>query len=423
MPSGVPFHYDWRKYVKKYRQLSILACATVAVLCFGTAAQADDGLSRPQSTPDTATVEATEVVEFAEEVAVEAAPEDFTGVALEEDQQILRVYLTTDDEGLRTEIQSQVAETGYEDDVVFSVSENSLAGMSVIGEALSRDFDSLVSSGIKISSFGPDIVEGHEKLTVEDLTDEQRLLLEQKYGTELLLVSIPAGEGVVATADRHDDFAPWNGGDFISGAGTGVCTTGIGVHSSTANYIITAAHCFASGTNLYNKTSWMGNGNFVGTVANRDQTAGGLDAELIAAAGSSRVWRGGTAGQGPTTSTWAGATTSPVGARVCHSGAFEGEHCFTIAQNGQTINLGGRQVSSQVLAFQNDPQAVGQGDSGGPVFIEKNGGVYAAGVISAGYGTSTRCGNWYPQITRSCFSAFYYADLGPILAKWALAVN
>ncbi|HEV7949048.1 MAG TPA: S1 family peptidase, partial [Glaciihabitans sp.] len=226
--------------------------------------------------------------------------------------------------------------------------------------------------------------------------------------------------------DRQNDYAPWNGGDFITN-GRGDCTSGIPVHNpGGARYLVTAGHCFAVGEVIRNKSVRipLGTNNIIGPVAVRDfLTPYSLDAELINTNSSPYTWRGGTAGQSPTTKSFAGALTSPIGAPVCHSGAFEGDRCFTIQQNGITKQIEGYWLSSLVRATGSDPQAVGQGDSGGPVVRMIGNSMYGVGTVTAGEGVWTTCSNWSPQTSRKCYPTLLYTDLGPTLTKWGISVN
>ena len=311
---------------------------------------------------------------------------------------------------------------------VFQTTPNSLAQLQDVTRNLTDAAADLTASGIDWRVMGPDIRAGVVKVAVVGLTDKERDDLVRRFGPTITAVNISEVEAPVPF-DRQNDTAPFNGGDFISD-NVGDCTSGFPVHNGTPDYyMITAAHCFNLGSTVYNKsvTIPLGSGPAMGNVSNRDTTSGGLDAELIYlshTSGSSLIWTGGTATQNPVRSVVSGAKTSPVGYQVCADGAFEGTHCsLTIQANGVTISLNGRTVSSQVYVTSSDPQAAGNGDSGGPVYRFSGSSLYGVGVISGGASTPSTCVNWYPQTTRSCYSSLYYADLGPILAKWGLANN
>jgi hypothetical protein len=108
---------------------------------------------------------------------------------------------------------------------------------------------------------------------------------------------------------------------------------------------------------------------------------------------------------------------------VCTSGSWSGIRCsIKVLQ----YNVGHEGVSPLVWAERTDStQAVGVGDSGGPVFelpAPDNGKVIAKGVISIGDGrTFTSCvageRNGPDGRPRACYYQFYYVDVAVTFAE------
>lgn len=191
--------------------------------------------------------------------------------------------------------------------------------------------------------------------------------------------------------------------------------------------MVTAGHCFDRSKRIHNYSNSIPRGifstaSYMGFVDQRAYTQNGIDAELIFTSASSLVWTGYT--YGAVRAGLTGATGSPFGAQVCHSGAFEGEVCgFTVDANG-CIDETVPRLCNEIHTTSNNRQGVGEGDSGGPILQRRNGGTYVAGIVSISTdGPEERCNNWYPQEVRRCFANFWYTDWTAISNKWGLRVN
>lgn len=232
---------------------------------------------------------------------------------------------------------------------------------------------------------------------------------------------------------RQDDHAPWWGGARITSPGLGRCSDGFGVvrtvGTKTTQYMLSAAHCFGPGDNVFNGVAAGVAGNAqIGTVAD---FLPGFDSELIQAPLGVRpavftdVWDGG-GFISPVNKT--GVNIKGLLMFVCASGASTGQNCLlnvtdtdvrifnwwlsiTLRKFQWSTNL----VTAQAFFFRNvwRGTAIGQGDSGGPVIqYTAEGSAQAMGTIVAGKGV-VPCGAVAPGI--SCFGTVYYADINNLL--------
>ncbi len=201
----------------------------------------------------------------------------------------------------------------------------------------------------------------------------------------------------------------------------GECTT-----SSGTRYLLSAAHCWVTGTGIKNYSySLAGAGYYggskrtIGTVTNRDSAQRGLDVELIKADSSPAAFTGTINHQQVVNDS--GSIGSYDGDQVCQDGAFEDETCgLVIDQVNQCISFTEIPPPATRTACEEDHAynpsgkiANGEGDSGSGV-IRFSG---AAGIDSASSGGQLACVN-YPKIThprRKCYSDIWYADMPQIL--------
>lgn len=225
------------------------------------------------------------------------------------------------------------------------------------------------------------------------------------------------------------------------------CSSSFGVtgNNSSATYLLTAAHCGEGewrSVTLLNGDGTTTQQTYGSTISTRRSTS--LDAEVIftpnGAGGSVYVgdsinFDTGSLGSNsgiPVDST----ADSPSGALVCTSGSFSGTICnirVTLVNVTITINPATNGVSTiQHLNFgvkENDGTgilaAVGQGDSGGPVFSIINNRAIARGVISAmrtGTGWTAPCAGW-AALNRVCANNVYYGDLNTLTSALGMHVN
>lgn len=325
-------------------------------------------------------------------------------------------------------------------DVSFAASPTTAQEQDELLSRVTSDVPTLTHLGMHLTAWFLDYRTHQILVQLAGGNEAQESELTARYGKNVVAEHVST-TSVPALTDRSSDVSPWNGGDFIGGqavhatgsARTGyvsTCTSGIPTHNAAGGqYLVTAAHCFPYGASVanYAATIPLGNSsNHIGSVTNRDGTTNGIDAELIFAPLSNYIWTGYTIGA--VHATISGATGSPAGANVCQSGAFEGENCNFYVDALGCINLGyddGGVVYQchELHASGTNPQGLGAGDSGGPVYRYQSNGVYIVGTVSAGDGTVTRCVNWYPQQTRNCYTNLWYTDWAAIAGPWGLTVG
>jgi hypothetical protein len=132
------------------------------------------------------------------------------------------------------------------------------------------------------------------------------------------------------------------------------------------------------------------------------------DTSMIQGPAYGRLWDGGN--QSNYWKAVQGATFSNVGNWLCTSGAVSGVRCgIQVISNNQYIDGDGPFVGAKK---NNGTNAVGQGDSGGPVFelpSPDTGKAIAKGIMSAGMPLyQTGCTGM--PVSRTCYKRFWYAD-------------
>ncbi|SCG72499.1 hypothetical protein [Micromonospora humi] len=261
---------------------------------------------------------------------------------------------------------------------------------------------------------------GDEVTTVGPRADGAGLLVGTQHGllgaTSLAGVPVTVQTGVAAApATRWDDSPPWWGGAAWRNATTGGgCSTGFGVYQGGVSRVLSAAHC----GNL-NNVATDPTGQTIGIVGTRNV---GTDTLLLAGSGGGRVFNNTTDAAGAVTSEFSnqviGALASQVGNFVCTSGAYSGTRCsIQVKARDLCINIRNfGTVCGQVQAESTTrTNAVGQGDSGGPVEIVNGANttqVYATGTNSAidDTNTATTCTGYVPT-GRVCAWRMYYEDI------------
>jgi hypothetical protein len=110
-----------------------------------------------------------------------------------------------------------------------------------------------------------------------------------------------------------------------------------------------------------------------------------------------------------------GHVTPIAGASVCYSGAPSGTVCNnSVTHTDVTVNYGYNLTYQHLTRTvqQTGLSAVGNGDSGGPVFLINQGGmVYATGVISGMSNAGTDCQGDPSSSTRKCSTVGFYAPV------------
>lgn len=229
-------------------------------------------------------------------------------------------------------------------------------------------------------------------------------------------------------ATRGLDTQPFWGGSYMENWGPigdepeGSCTMGFSAVRNLLPVMLTAAHCGAGG-NVWR----LSNGSYYGQEQEITPAGHDYDAMLInVPSNQGAIYDGPSFYNGDTNNgkPVAGYAGTAVGDRFCTSGSYSGTICNIRAMVvGVTINMGGYgEVKKTVLSEQQDGiAAVGNGDSGGPVFQPtgtNNSQATARGTISAIPGQSVY---WRPcqgvpgvpndQQGRHCSYRFYFPDI------------
>ena len=218
-----------------------------------------------------------------------------------------------------------------------------------------------------------------------------------------------------APATRWDDSPPWWGGAAWRNTATGGgCSTGFGVFQGGVSRVLSAAHC----ANL-NVLATDPTGQTIGVVGTRNVST---DTLLLNGSSGGRVFNNSTTAAGAVVSEFSnqviGATASQVGNFVCTSGAYSGTRC-SIQVKARNLCINVRNfgtVCGQVQAENTTgTNAVGQGDSGGPVEIVNAANtlqVWATGTTTAIDDTNTTvpC-TGYVTTGRVCAWRMYYEDI------------
>ena len=226
--------------------------------------------------------------------------------------------------------------------------------------------------------------------------------------SDSLVPTVRLEEAQPALLSRNDDWAPyWGGarwGPYTSGQG---CSTGFAIWVGGATKMLSAGHCGANG-----QTAYDGGGQVMGSIAGDNNS---YDTLYINASSAGRIYDGGV-GSGEFSKPVTGASRSYVGDWLCTSGSYSGARCgIRVTATNVTINVG-YYIYGQVRAEQVDhTNAVGNGDSGGPVFslsADPNR-VIAKGIISAGdMGSAPATCTGVPAGGgRACTWRMYYADI------------
>lgn len=259
--------------------------------------------------------------------------------------------------------------TGPVPKVSFAASAQTLQSLETAAAGISSDTASWEAQGIPVIGAG-----------VDDTRNAVLVALSGPLPSGKSLATIAAKYNVSADAlistvmphvvplDRNSDTAPWNAGDqIVNSAGDG-CTTGFGIHTSSAHYILSAGHC---GNYKWYNTNYYAPvyNNPIGTTAVDSSTP--LDVQSINTPGGSSdlFWK-----QTSTREYVSGNVGPTSGSSVCDEGSFGFESCGTIT--GVNVTLYG--VEDIFIVQGANPV---HGDSGGPIVWPTGFGYLAQGTI------------------------------------------
>lgn len=354
------------------------------------------------------------------------------------DVDVLVVYLTE----LNSDVEKQVIDLAgvSAEKVAFKKAAMTRLQAEALDEQFNADAQELIAEGFPLQSWGiGDGVTYHVEVEAsasrgEAAVSSLQVGLSEKYGPDIVVDSAPGDPRLLSS--RANDNVQWYGGDFLNAnRGTATqrtfasCTSGFPLTwPATGNkYILTAGHCYVTGEQVYNGIGNVAGGwstNLVGGVTNRSWNIGYPDAELIAADGSRAMWTGSSAA--PTGTVTINTLVNPWrGMPLCVDGAYEGEFCgMTVGDPDHTVQAGGNSIAHQATLTSSNTQAVGDGDSGGPVYATIQGTTYGVGIISSTPDGFYPCTNWSVQIGgRVCGPTVYIQNIGPVLSMWNLVLD
>lgn len=410
----------------------LIASSTVSTAYASGEDSGVPGASNPgQSTSETLPPALASLPSALDSLGFETYPDMYGGLVGVNGGQHVDVYLTK----LDPEAESKFRMLAPPGTLTFLQTPHSLLSLNSLQQRLLADDDLLAGAGIQMEEFWPDTKTGKEWIGVDSLTPAKASLLRLRYGAEKIHVfDVAPSERAVLTASRTNDTSPYNAGDSISD-GNVSCTAAFGTisHLDGQKYMLTAAHCFTSGSYIYNQfcpydlancPGAQGSGAFMGTVGARDVTDGGTDTEVLRI----NSWYGITTGadSNPQLAFVSGYTSNPIGYQVCNDGATTGEICgLVIDQSNVCRQEQGRQGQGHAcyLVHAYNPSggiANAEEDSGGPVFRFNGSSLEATGIVSASTQFINGC---HVNVDHLCFSDVYYTDISYTLQEWQMSVN
>lgn len=253
-----------------------------------------------------------------------------------------------------------------------------------VTDRIHADQADLASQGVELTEWGPDAASGKVKIYLTRYSDAARGLLQDRYGSDVVVATQSMPRPAVQV-DRRHDVAPFFGGDYIFVVDNGFfCTSGPIVRNANGQLrMITAGHCAPVGASI---TTTANPAVFMGTVQRRQLCDGCIDAEVVSGTYATDIWGGGPSGSKSYCE--AGAKTVVVGGHVAVDGAVTGEVGGTTVQainQNVTFNDG---ITRSNISKTTKPGATlsRPGDSGGPV-IQHQGTfshVKVAGIVVGG---------------------------------------
>jgi hypothetical protein len=224
--------------------------------------------------------------------------------------------------------------------------------------------------------------------------------------------TITVGSAPVPAFGRFNDGAPFNGGAAILQPGVGECSSGFTVLNGLGQrFLLTAGHCGGAGT------QWQTP--FGAPIGQTVLTAPQRDAELISANAEPFIYNGGPDGTGQGIGeSLAGiqsARRTLAGELICNQGAFSGPRCNIQILSHATITINGVKIQEIKARTRDGSEAIGNGDSGGPVIsLGKPGFLVALGINSAEDPShAVACVGVSPP-GRTCSTQMFFNDIADV---------
>ena len=324
------------------------------------------------------------------------------------------IYLTS----LSRSAEAQLRSLGQPGQISFARTAHTRVQLLATQRRITLAAPGLERRGVRLATWFPGINgDGLDHIGVLNLTAAKARVLNRMFGAgNIALHGLSRAQLPRATANRVDDYAPWNGGDNLTSHGGG-CTSAVGITYHGAQYMLTAAHCYEPGWSVYNEFGGVSRpNNFMGTETSRDVSNGGDDTALVSMSVSNHIWTGVIGHPVPKAAT--GDATNPNGDVVYNEGAYSGEVAATVQSNsygcawisGVTGVSGSREECNLVEA---SSSGIGNqaGDSGGPMIRYIGGSLKVTGVVSLGSGV-TPC----QYNVTTCYHTVYYTAMDEILS-------
>jgi Trypsin len=316
--------------------------------------------------------------------------------------------------------------------VSFARTSHTEAQLLAVHAEVTQDISTLAAQGIDIVSWFPGINgDGLEHVSVVGLTTAKARVLDRLFGaSRIVLQGLSESQAPRPLANRVYDSAPWNGGDNITGSSNGVhsgCTSGVGITYRGVQYMVTAAHCYEPGWQIYNEFVDVSRpDNFMGTETSRDVRNRGDDTALVRMPVEGNIWTG-IVGH-PVPKPVYGDATNPNGDTVYNEGAYSGEVAVTVVNSYRGcisvpdyIGLSGKRTECNIVEAESGGIASQEGDSGGPVIRYIGGRLMVTGIVSAADGSAIAC-QYNIQYehgadpAKSCYHILYYTAMDEILS-------
>ena len=255
-----------------------------------------------------------------------------------------------------------------------------------------------------LREWGPDPITGKVMIYLAHYTPAAARLLAFRYGSSVLVSK--QDMSVSVELNRRNDFAPYNGGDWLDVK----CSSGPTVidRSNGRTYTLSAGHCAGLGATITT------HGQLMGKVVNR--IYGTMDVERIDDLGggyNGSVWGGSATAANPGSYIEVGALFAQPGALVTNTSAASGEISgIRVVAVNQMLTIAGHTVTNLTKVYKNGAQICQGGDSGGP-WIQRVGTTDQAKVVGTTVAGSGRVGTgfstcYYQQInnTMSAFNSY-----------------
>ncbi len=249
------------------------------------------------------------------------------------------------------------------------------ASLNAVVVAVSAAMENLGKVGVDVYDVFTDIPNNRVVVDVAANPQLATDVLRADFGPS---VAVAVGNAPYPTSCTSRDScpAPWRGGLDITSVGNGYqqwCTSGYVGRKNSANFLITAGHCYGQGslygsfTNWYNGASCCPANKFVGNESSNSyynhSKADAMAIAISSSAKSNYIYETSVDPSYTLTGAWGNNT---VGDSVCDSVAHSnGVYCGTVISTGGSVQYDGRTFDDQTYASIDHALP---GDSGGPIF-------------------------------------------------------